>query len=471
MRLKVSGGVLGLLGLAAMALAADTGTFQRPSGAGDLKDPFIAAGYRALFTCSAHFHSGRPLADIERVELADTVALNLASPIVDPERRVVQAVDDAGNVRTAIYRQAMGCTLLSPDQSPEDSVSLPYVEFAAVPDLSALPFPDGDLVVANGGGTWSHGRELRGVAAQAFDGAHFGAGNLTTGLVVVANGRVLLEHYRPLFGPKQGYRTWSTAKTITAALVGVAVGEGLLDLEAPAQIPEWQYPGDPRAAITLQDLLWMASGLASEGANTDAIYFGGQDVISAITTTRLEAEPGTRWKYANNDTLLLLRALRASLDDDNAYLRYPYEKLLRRIGMYHTRMETDHAGNFVGSSQVHTTTRDLARFGVLLANDGVWNGERILPQGWVALMTAPAPMRPVTAGEWGYGAHTWLLDSLPGIPAGTFTSAGNKGQFLTVVPDRGLVIVRTGVDPIGVRFAQDRLVADIVAKLAAVTGD
>ncbi len=468
MKLKVSGAVLGFLWITAQALAGEPGTFQRPSGAGDLTDPFIAAGYRALFTCSAHFHSGRPLADIERVELADTAALNLPRPVIDPQRGVVQAADDAGNLRTAIYRQAMGCTLLSPDQNLQDSVSLPYVEFAPAPELSDVSFPDGDLVVANGGGTWSHGRELRGVAAQVFDGNHYGEGNLTTGLVVVANGRVLLEHYRPLFGPKQGYRTWSTAKTITGALIGVAIADGLLDLEAPPPIPEWQYPGDSRADISLQDLLWMASGLTSEGANTDAIYFGGQDVISAITTTALEAPPGTRWKYANNDTLLLLRALRASLGDDNAYLRYPYEKLLRRIGMYHTRMETDHAGNFIGSSQVHTTARDLARFGVLMANDGVWNGERILPEGWVQFMTTPAPMRPVTEGEWGYGAQTWLLEGIPGIPAGAFTSAGNKGQFVTVVPDRGLVIVRTGVDPAGVRFAHGQLVADIVARLAAV---
>ena len=461
-------GAMGLIGLIAVAVVHGAGSYQRPEGAASLDEPFIAAGYRALFTCSAHFHSRRPLADIERLELADTASLALPAPIIDSERRMVRAADGAGNLRTAVYRQSMGCTLLSPDQTVEDAVRLPYAELSSAPDVTAVPFPNGDLVVANGGGTWSHGRELRGIAAEVFDGTAYGEGNLTTGLVVVLDGRVILEHYRPLFGPKQGYRTWSTAKTITAAIIGVAIGEGLLDLEAPAPIPEWHYPGDPRAAITLQQLLWMASGLTSEGANTDAIYFGGQDAISAAATTRLEADPGTRWKYANNDTLLLLRALRATLNDDNLYLRYPYEKLLRRIGMYHTRMETDHAGNFIGSSQVHTTTRDLARFGVLLANDGVWDGERILPEGWVEFMTTPAPMRAAPEGQWGYGAQTWLLDGLPGIPEGAFTTAGNKGQFVSVVPDRGLVVVRTGIDPAGVRFSQHELVADVVAKLAPV---
>jgi CubicO group peptidase (beta-lactamase class C family) len=236
-------------------------------------------------------------------------------------------------------------------------------------------------------------------------------------------------------------------------------------LDAPASIPEWGYPGDPRQAITYKHLLWMSSGLFSGGPNTNAIYFGGQDVISAATTTQLEASPGTRWKYANDDTLLLLRALRYRLADDLRYLRFPYEELLHPLGMYHTRMETDHLGNFVASSQTYTTARDLTRFGMLLANDGVWNGKRLLPEGWVKFSTTPAPSRPPVAGQWGYGAQFWLLDQMPGVPPGTYTTAGNKGQYVTVVPGHDLVIVRTGVDPDGKRWQQDRFVAAVVEAL------
>jgi CubicO group peptidase (beta-lactamase class C family) len=209
----------------------------------------------------------------------------------------------------------------------------------------------------------------------------------------------------------------------------------------------------------------MSSGLESGGNNTYAVYFGGQDVASAVTTTALEVEPGSRWKYANNDTLLYLRALRHVLGDDLRYLRFPYDELLHRIGMYHTRMEVDHRGNFVGSSQVYTTARDLARFGLLLAHDGVWDGERLLPEGWVEFSATPAPARAPVDGEWGYGAQFWLLDRMPGVPEGTYTTAGNKGQYVTVVPGHDLVIVRTGVDPNGKSFAQERLVAEIVARL------
>ena len=190
---------------------------------------------------------------------------------------------------------------------------------------------------------------------------------VTTSVLVIRNGKIIAERYRPGFGVHSGYRTWSTSKSIAAALMAIAARQGILNLDDPVAIPEWAYPGDPRQAITYKHLLWMSSGLSSGGANTYSVYFGGEDVVSAVTTTHLEVAPGTRWKYANNDTLLLLRALRHRLADDLRYLRFPYDELLHPLGMYHTRMESDHLGNFVGSSQTYTTARDLARFGLLLS--------------------------------------------------------------------------------------------------------
>lgn len=458
--------------MAALVLAAHgacarhlASTYGQPAGAADLKAPFIAAGFRALFTCSAHFHAGRPLDDILIVELADTTPLALPEPVIDETRRIVSAADGAGNKRIAAYRDSMGCTLLPPDWTVGDIPALPYVAYPPAPDMSNIPFPVGDRVRLNSDGVIGEGRRLGAIADKAFDARTYTERTLTTGLAVAYQGRLILERYRLGFGPQSGYRTWSTAKSISAAFIGIAVQEGLLDVDAPAPVPEWSAPGDPRAAITLTQLMRMSSGLVSEGSNTAAIYFGGQDAISAATGTALEAAPGTRWKYANNDTLLMLRALRYRLDDDLAYLRYPYDKLLRRIGMYHTRMETDHDGNFIGSSQTYTTVRDLTRFGMLLADDGVWQGERLLPEGWVDFLTTTAPAKPREAGEWGYAAQFWLLDSMPRVPPGTYTTAGNKGQYVTVVPANDLVIVRMGVDPAGVRFDQPALVADIVGAL------
>lgn len=438
---------------------------ERPAGIAENDDPLIVAGYRALFTCSAHFFAGRPLKDIKQVELVDTTQFGFPDPQIDEKRQLVTAASLDGHVMTAAFRPTMGCTLLPPQWHTGDLPGLPYVAYGDQPDVSEVPFPQGDRVSLRRDGLHRSYRSLRSLLDKAFDGESFGNGNVTVGVVIVAGDELIAERYRPGFGVHSGYRTWSTAKSITGALMGIAASKGVLDMDKPAPIPEWQMGADPRSAITLKHLMWMSSGLFSGGSNTAAIYFGGQDVLSAATTTHLEAKPGTRWKYANNDTLLLLRALRHQLKDDLTYLRFPYDELFHRIGMYHTRMETDHQGNFIGSSQTYTTARDLARFGILLAQDGVWNNERILPVGWTQFLATPAPTRPVAAGEQGYGAQFWLLDQLAGVPKGTYTSAGNKGQFVTVVPDRQLVIVRTGVNPNGVRWDQGGFVAEVVAAL------
>ena len=410
----------------------------------------VAAGYAALFTCSAHFIMGRELADILKIELVDMAQYDLPTPEIDTQRHLVR-VGDA----IAAHRDNTGCTVLPPDWDASDIVRLPYIEYPDPPDRTDLPFPLGEK--ANPSPT----RRQRAVLERAFDGS-YGEGAVTTGVAVYKDGELLAERYAEGFGRHTGYRTWSTAKSITATLIGIASRDGLLDVAAPANIPEWQYFSDARRDITLTHLLHMSSGLESPGSSTYAVYFGGQDVISAVTTTPLEAVPGARWKYANNDTLLLLRALRASLQDDLRYMRYPYDELFHKIGMFDTRMEMDHRGNFVGSSQVYTTVRDLVRFGILYLNDGVWEGERILPEGWTEFVARPAPSLPRAPNERGYGAQFWLYDTHPGVPAGTYTSAGNKGQFSTIVPAENMVIVRTGVNPNGVAFRLEAMIVDIV---------
>ncbi len=458
--------VVSLLSTAAVFAAPP---YQRPAGIAQLEEPLIAAGYRALFTCSAHFFAGRPLDDIKKIELIDTENLGYPDPVIDEQHRIVTAADVTGKVvRIAAFRDSMGCTVIPPHWTVADIPRLPYVSYPPAPDVSNIAFPAGDRVELPAGGIDPNYSALAPVLERAFDGKTYGGdagGVVTTAVIIVKAGKIVAERYRPGFGIHSGYRTWSTSKSISAALLAIAAKQGMLNLDEPVNIPEWRYPGDPRQAITFKHLLWMSSGLFSGSDNTYAVYFGGQDVISAVTTTQLEVAPGTRWKYANNDTLLYLRALRQRLGDDLRYLRYPYDELLHPLGMYHTRMEIDHLGNFVGSSQTYTTARDITRFGLLLANDGVWNGKRLLPEGWVKFSSTPAPTRAPVAGQAGYGAQFWLLDQMPGVPAGTFTTAGNKGQFVTIVPGHDLVIVRTGVDPNGKRWQQDQLVAAVVAAL------
>ncbi len=443
----------------AMTTLAHSEPYRLPGGAAPYDDPFIAAGFRALFTCSAHFWAGRELPDIESVELLDTAKLELPLPKIDAARRLVSAEDGQGHTRIAAFRDSMGCTLLPPHWTEANIPELPYVSLPPIPDVSTLPFPRGDEARPR------PNRAQQALLETAFDGATYGEGTITAGVVLIHNGAIIAESYGPGFGIHSGYRTWSTAKSISASLIGIAVKQGLLDLEQPAPIPEWQAPGDPRASITGNHLMWMSSGLWGQGNNTNAVYFGGQDVISGATTTHLETAPNTRWKYANNDTLLLMRALRHVLDNDFDYLRYPYDVLLHKIGMFHTRMETDHLGNFIGSSQVYTTARDLGRLGLLYLNDGVWEGQRILPEGWTQFVATPAPTRPPKDNVRGYGAQFWLYGTFDGIPAGTYTTAGNKGQLSTIVPEHNLVIVRTGVDPQGRGWNHVQFIRDVLQTL------
>jgi len=192
--------------------------------------------------------------------------------------------------------------------------------------------------------------------------------------------------------------------------------------------------------------------------------------VDHALTHELVAPPGTRWFYANDDALILSYLLRARLGDEKKYLAFPYARLFQRIGMLHTTAETDWDGTFILSSQVWTTARDLARFGMLLANDGVWNGERILPEGWVKLMATPAPVQPPAkrsdgAEQAGYGGDIWLFGARHGLPEGTMAAMGNRGQYVVIVPSRKIVIVRRGFDGEDARFAVDKFAADVLKVL------
>ena len=209
----------------------------------------------------------------------------------------------------------------------------------------------------------------------------------------------------------------------------------------------------------------MASGLHSDtaGNRTDAIYFGGTAVTERAVGWPLEVAPRSRFRYANNDTLLAIRALRAELGDGEQALAFPFETLLWKIGMTRTYPETDWQGNFVLSSQVWATARDLARLGLLYLADGVWNGQRILPEGWrdyVSRPSGPQPDRTL-----GYGAAFWLLNRTPGVPADAFAALGNRGQLIVIVPSRDIVIVRRGEDPAGHNFDFLGFTVDTLAAL------
>jgi len=429
----------------------------------------VAAGYKALTLCSAHFNAGRSQQQVEALELRgiypeyDAQVRALQATVDARARMVAVAFDDAMPPRIAAWRPNLGCAQLPIGADAKAVDALPRFDTAA-PDLDGEAWPLGERDAT--GQARGDAAALQHAVAAAFDTPQFGEGTATTGVVVLQDGRIVAERYRDGFGPHVAQRTWSVAKSLAGALIGVAVRDGVLDPMQPAPVPEWQQPGDPRAAITLDQLLRMSSGLHSDtaGNRTDALYFGGATVAEAATGWPLQAPPGTRYRYANNDIVLAIHALRAKTGDDARALARPFTDLFWPLGMTRTRAETDWRGGFVLSSQVWSTARDLARFGLLLQDDGVFDGRRLLPEGWVRAATTPSGPQPDDR-DFGYGATLWLLQRSPGVPADTFAALGNRGQVVVVVPSRKVVIVRRGEDPAGHRFDTAAFAAAVLAVL------
>lgn len=421
----------------------------------------LAAGYKAAFLCSGVFNAGRPEAEIAADDLEgiypDYQELVRTLPAtVDREAKTVSvAFDPKLPPRIAAWRPNLGCAQL-PIGAPADGVAkLPRLALTAPAPKSVL-WPNGDEKA-----TAKAPKTLAPVVAKAFTGY----GGKTTAVVVVKDGKIVAEQYRPGYDLATPQRTWSAAKSLTATVIGRAVQLGKLKVDAPANIPEWRAPGDPRAAITLAQLMHMGSGLWTDGPGnrTDEVYLGGGAVTEWATRMPLEVAPDSRFNYANNDTLLAARSVRAALGDGEAALAFPFTELLWRIGMTHTTPETDWQGNYILSSQVWTTARDLARLGLLYLNDGVWDGERLLPEGWSTFVATPAPAQPLRNA--GYGAFFWLYGPAQGLPEGTYGMNGNRGQYVFIVPSKKVVIVRRGFDSAQARFDEVRFAKDVLAAL------
>ena len=279
---------------------------------------------------------------------------------------------------------------------------------------------------------------------------------MTLSLLVIHDGRIVHERYAPGVEMSTRTRTWSTAKSIAVTLMGILVDEGRLALDEPLGFdwrPRIRSPEtDPRNAITLRHVLNMSSGLEpvdnagqEYAIGSGLAYWAGASSARGARDRGLVREPGTYWDYENYDTLLGVLAMKRALGSDEAYLTFPRRALLDRIGMRNTLLSVDRFGDFILSSQVYTNARDLGRFGLLYLDGGVWNGERILSEEWIDFVRTPAP----STAERGnfYGGQWWLVpDDRTDVPSDAYSTAGNRGQYVIVVPSHDVVIVRRGLD-------------------------
>jgi CubicO group peptidase (beta-lactamase class C family) len=442
-----------LAAVAALLVLPTAALAQTPPTAGHRA---LAAGYKALTVCSAvhtahEAGANRTVASVEANELVgiypELQPLIASMPVEMAGDVVSVAWDVAAPPRIATYTPGRGC-VIEPIGYVAGSAPAraPIARRTSTPDLPRVA-PRGDAAALNG------------VVGRAFQ-QDFGSGTNTTGVVVLQGGHIVAEQYAPDFGPDVPQRTWSVAKSLAGTLIGAAVQRGEVDVKAPAAIANWRGQGDPRGAITLEALMRMSSGLTSDtaGNRTDALYFGGTAADEQAPGWPLLAPVGSTYRYANNDTLLAIMAIAPT------FTAHPPAELFDRLGMTHTFAETDWRGNYILSSQVWTTARDLARFGQLYVQDGVWEGERLLPEGWRAFVSTPSGPQPPT-GAFGYGATFWVMNRSEGVPADAFAAFGNRGQYVVIVPSRNVVIVRRGEDPAGKGFDVAAFARDVLASL------
>ena len=420
----------------------------------------IQRGQQAIMMCNGLFTSNRTVEQVFSQELAylrqPVGTASGGDYVIDRERRAV-AIGAPGSVPTmrAAFREGIGCVILAPDQTFADIEGLPIQSLAPLKgDPATIAWPNGDLIEDGALPTGVDWSALTAASDWAFD--RESPEQVTLSLVVVHDGRIIHERYSDGFDVTTRTRTWSTAKSIAVTLMGMLVDQGKMALDEPLGfdwLPRAQSPQtDPRSAITLRHVLNMSSGLLTVdnqgleyATGSGLAYWAGASSVRGARSRALIREPGTSWDYENYDTLLGVYAMKLALGDEQVYLEFPRRALFDRIGMRNTLVSVDRFGDFILSSQVYTNARDLARFGMLYLQKGMWDGERLLSEDWIDFVRTPAPATAERGNQ--YGGQWWLVpDNRTDVPKDAYSTSGNRGQYVVVVPSHDVVIVRRGLD-------------------------
>lgn len=446
-----------------------------------LNIPQNAASMAAKGVCSAAFVAGRPWQTL----LVDDVlpaspVLKLISVSVDEDTQSVSAKFAGMFTRQASLLPHRGCVLGEPASSP---VATPMAATAVDP---LNPWPEGEAALPTE--QWGPGVDA-GALQKLIDQAFVGAGDPLAAnaraLAVVHKGRLLVLRTAPGFTSTTPLHGWSMAKTINGMLLHKLAVETQLDLDTPvvdafakAREPAWvaTWRSDARQHIKVSDLLYMRDGLASTEdyqpwGSVPNMLWGQSDAAAFAAESRLQATPGTRWRYLSASANLLAAVSRGRFTNDADYWAYPAKAIFEPIGARHAVLETDRSGNWVGSSYLWASAGDWARLGQLMLNDGRWGDQQVLPPGWLTRAATPS----TTQGEGrGYGAHTWLSGNAKegqckgrDVPADTLSMSGHWGQVVAMVPSRETVIVRLGWTFKRDQFDACALIADVLKTLPA----
>lgn len=425
----------------------------------------VGANYSAKMICSNLVLADRDPSEVLRVDVQAP-----GHPLLRLMRYSVDERGDYTVVRTGLFgfigkglafgNSDRGCTTISDPR---------FLGLAS----AAPSFSKADIELPNG--LWPVGNQVVLPINTELDAVLNDpelSGDGMRAIVIAKDGTVIAERYGDGFDAETPLLGWSMTKTVTAALVGAAVQEGLVELDAPVQFNKWRR--DDRAAIRLYDLMGMASDLKwneGYGSVSDAtrMLYLERDMAEFVSESPIDdatPEPtGDIFQYSSGTTVLISRYLQDAIGDEVLAGAFPSKALFEPIGMASAVFETDSSGTFVGSSYLYATARDWARFGQLLLQRGVWDGRSVLPTGFVDWMTDP---HPASNNRYGRG-QTWLKPpkeppSVPQseLPTGTFWATGHDGQSIAIIPAENLVIVRLGLTPSNVGYRPGQLAEAVI---------
>jgi CubicO group peptidase (beta-lactamase class C family) len=399
----------------------------------------LISGFSAKSIASGHFIDNRSQEMIEKGD-NDIDMIDLAKNKIEDAGKFAVASVYGLKERKAIYREGLGATLINDDFDATKAYEVPK----RTKLNNNLPFPYGnketkDTIFGNVDYT-----KLNAAVANAFDEKNE-IKKRTRSLLVIYKDKIIAEKYDKGFDKNSKILGWSMTKSITSAMFGILQKQGKYDIYKPAPIKEWQ--NDERKLITTNDLLHMNSGLEWE-EKYDKICDATKMLFEAENMSRVQLEkpaafkPNTHWNYSSGTTNLLSGILRKQFKTHQEYLDFWYTDLIDKIGMNSMVIETDMAGNYVGSSYGWATTRDWSKFGLLYLHKGNWNGEQILDESWVKYTATPT-----NTSNGRYGGHFWLNASghFPDVPKDMYYCSGFQGQMVAIIPSLDLVIVRMGL--------------------------
>ena len=412
------------------------------------------AGY-AKIMCSAVFITGlQPEFAAENVGYFVSPYAERAKvgrPIVDYENKSISITLPNGVTRTAIYVGDQGCVCLT--EGIDSLYFKPVKVVRNLPDPNTTPWPMGDVLPSEPVPSEIDVDKV----TQAVNAAFEPAEALTAAFVVTYKGKIIGERYAEGITKDTPLESWSMGKSLTATLLGILIKDGIYTLDQPAPIPQWQGNGDERAKIRIMDILHMSSGLrfrAPQDPDYDPalgypdhlfVYNGGTNSFDWAATRPQQWLPNTIGRYRNSDPVLISYLVRLGVEGrEENYHTFPQRALFDKIGIRSMVMETDPYGNFLSQGYELASGRDWARLGNLYLQDGVWNGERILPEGFTQFVSTIAPAwkadgRPI------YGGFFWVNgDEKRPIPKEAYMMRGAGGQSTTIIPSHDLVIVRLG---------------------------